>query len=141
MDDFLRDLYFRPDGDYTLAGEIEKPGVPVEMQNFPAGFENETAIRIGEKLGHRYPSMTSAINRGGYSGPYDVSADGQPILDQPPQIEGLYIALGFSGHGFRFSPSTGRVMAELILNGKANGVDVKEFRLSRFTEGKPIPLL
>ena len=141
MDDFLRDLYFRPDGDYTLAGEIEKPGVPVEMQNFQAGFENETAIRIGEKLGHRYPSMTSAINRGGYSGPYDVSADGQPILDQPHQIEGLYIALGFSGHGFRFSPSTGRVMAEVILNGKANGVDVKEFRLSRFTEGKPIPLL
>ncbi len=142
MDDFLRDLYFRPDGDYTLAGEIEKPGLPVDMQNFPAGFENETAIRIGQKLSHRYPSMTSAINRGGYSGPYDVSADGQPILDQPPQIEGLYIALGFSGHGFRFSPSTGRVMSELILNGEANGgVDVKEFRLSRFAEGKPIPLL
>ena len=141
MDDFFQDLYFRPDGDYTLAGEIEKPGIPVEMQNFPAGFENETAKRIGEKLRRRYPSMTSAINRGGYSGPYDVSADSQPILDQPPQIEGLYIALGFSGHGFRFSPSTGRVMAELITNGEVNGVDVKEFRLSRFAEGKPIPLL
>ncbi|HXY82181.1 MAG TPA: FAD-binding oxidoreductase [Candidatus Saccharimonadales bacterium] len=141
MDDFFQDLYFRPDGDYTLAGEIEKPGLPADMQNFPAGFETETAIRIGEKLKHRYPSMTSAINRGGYSGPYDVSADAQPILDQPPQIEGLYIALGFSGHGFRFSPSTGRVMSELIMNGKVNGVDVQEFRLSRFAEGKPIPLL
>ena len=141
MDDFFQDLYFRPDGDYTLAGEIEKPGLPTDMQNFPAGFETETAKRIGEKLKHRYPSMVSAINRGGYSGPYDVSADSQPILDQPPEIEGLYIALGFSGHGFRFSPSTGRVMSELIMNGEVNGVDVKEFRLSRFAEGKPIPLL
>ena len=141
MDDFLQDLYFRPDGDYTLAGEIERPGSPVDMQNFPAGFESETATRIGGKLRHRYSSMASAINRGGYSGPYDVSADGQPILDQPPQIEGLYIAVGFSGHGFRFSPSTGRVMSELIMDGKVNGVDVKQFRLSRFEESKPIPLL
>jgi glycine/D-amino acid oxidase-like deaminating enzyme len=141
IDDFLQDLYFRPDGDYTLAGEIEKPGLPADMQNFPAGFENETAKRIGEKLKHRYPSMASAINRGGYSGPYDVSADSQPILDQPPQIAGLYIALGFSGHGFRFSPSTGRVMSELIMNGEVKGVDVKEFRLSRFAEDKSIPLL
>jgi len=46
--------------------------------------------------------------------------------------------VGISGHGFRFSPVTGRLVAEFILRGKTDGVDIKEFRLSRFTEGNPI---
>jgi glycine/D-amino acid oxidase-like deaminating enzyme len=138
VDDFVGDLYMRPEGDFTLAGEIETPGTPTDLQNFPAGFDNEIALRLAKKLRHRYPVMSSAINRGGYSGPYDVSPDGHPILDKAPGIDGLYIALGFSGHGFRFSPVTGRLMAEFILNDKTEGVDVREFRLSRFDEGKPI---
>jgi glycine/D-amino acid oxidase-like deaminating enzyme len=138
IDDFVGDLYMRPEGDYTLAGEIETPGTPTDLNAFPAGFENETASRLTRKLRHRYPAMAAAINRGGYSGPYDVSPDGHPILDQAPGISDLYIAVGFSGHGFRFSPSTGRLMAEFILNGKTDAVDIREFRLSRFAEGKPI---
>ncbi len=138
IDDFVGDLYFRPEGDYTLAGEIETPGTPTDLQNFPAGFDNDIALRLGRKLRHRYPAMSSAINRGGYSGPYDVSPDGHPILDTVPGIEDLYMALGFSGHGFRFSPVTGRLMAEFIMNGRTEGIDIREFRLSRFDEGKPI---
>jgi len=138
MDDFVGDLYMRPEGDFTLAGEIETPGTPTDLQNFPAGFDNDLALRLARKLRHRYPAMSSAINRGGYSGPYDVSPDGHPILDTAPRIKHLYMALGFSGHGFRFSPVTGRMMAELIMNGRTEGIDIREFRLSRFDEGKPI---
>ncbi|HKM77096.1 MAG TPA: FAD-binding oxidoreductase [Candidatus Bathyarchaeia archaeon] len=138
IDDFVGDLYFRPEGDYTLAGEIETPGTPTDLQNFPAGFDNDIALRLARKLRHRYPAMSSAINRGGYSGPYDVSPDGHPILDAAPGVKDLYMALGFSGHGFRFSPVTGRLMAEFIMNGRTEGIDIREFRLSRFDEGKPI---
>jgi len=138
IDDFVGDLYMRPEGDYTLAGEIETPGTPTDLQNFPAGFENDIASRLAKKLRHRYPAMSAAINRGGYSGPYDVSPDGHPILDMVPGIKDMYMAVGFSGHGFRFSPVTGRLMAEFIMNGKTDGVDIREFRLSRFAEGKPI---
>ncbi len=138
MDDFVGDLYMRPEGDFTLAGEIETPGTPTDLQNFPAGFDNDLALRLARKLRHRYPVMSSAINRGGYSGPYDVSPDGHPILDTAPGIKDLYMALGFSGHGFRFSPVTGRLMAEFIMNGRTEGIDIREFRLSRFDEGKPI---
>jgi len=138
IDDFVGDLYMRPEGDYTLAGEIETPGTPTDLQNFPAGFDNDIALRLARKLRHRYPAMSSAINRGGYSGPYDVSPDGHPILDTAPGIKDLYMALGFSGHGFRFSPVTGRLMAEFIMNGRTEGIDIREFRLSRFDEGKLI---
>jgi sarcosine oxidase subunit beta len=138
MDDFQGDLYIKPEGDQTLVGEIETPGTPCDPDNFPEGLDSEMIPKLGQKLVHRLPAMNAAVSRGGYSGPYDVSPDGHPILDELPGHDGIYCAVGFSGHGFRFSPCTGRLMAEFMLEGKSKGVDIKEFRLSRFVEGKPI---
>lgn len=141
MDDFVNDLYMKPEGEQTLVGEIETPGLPVDPDNFVDGVDFDTIPKLGKKLLHRYPAMDAAVSKGGYAGPYDVSPDGHPILDEIPGHEGLYCAVGFSGHGFRFSPCTGRLMAELVLDGKTKGVDIREFRLSRFAEGKPIQIV
>ena len=138
IDDFVNDLYMKPEGEQTLIGEIETPGSPIDPDNFNEAIDPDRIPRYAEKLVHRMPSMSAAVSRGGYAGPYDVSPDGHPILDEVPDVRGLYLAVGFSGHGFRFSPATGRLMAEFILHGKTTGVDIKEFRLSRFAEGKPI---
>jgi sarcosine oxidase subunit beta len=137
-DDFVNDLYMKPEGEQTLAGEIEAPGSPMDPDNYNEGIDSDRVPRYAEKLVHRFPSMGAAVSRGGYSGPYDVSPDGHPILDEVPGVRGLYCAVGLSGHGFRFSPAIGRLMAEFILRGKTTGVDIREFRLSRFAEGKPI---
>jgi len=137
-DDFVNDLYMKPEGDGILVGEIETPGSPVDPENFLETVDYDTIPKLASKLLHRFPAMSTAVSRGGYAGPYDVSPDGHPILDQILGYDGLYCAVGFSGHGFRFSPVTGRLMAELILDGKTKGVDIREFRLSRFSEGKPI---
>ncbi|HKM76430.1 MAG TPA: FAD-binding oxidoreductase [Candidatus Bathyarchaeia archaeon] len=137
-DDFVNDLYMKPEGDRILVGEIETPGLPVDPDNFVETIDYDTIPKLAGKLLHRFPAMSAAVSRGGYAGPYDVSPDGHPILDEIPGYEGLYCAVGFSGHGFRFSPVTGRLMAELIMDGKTKGVDIEEFRLSRFSEGKPI---
>ena len=138
MDDFENDLYIKPEGDHTLVGEIETPGLACDPDNFPDGLDSETIPKLAHKLVQRLPAMAEAVSKGGYSGPYDVSPDGHPILDELPGYDGLYCAVGFSGHGFRFSPCTGRLMAEFVLDGKTAGVDIREFRLSRFAEGKPI---
>ena len=138
MDDFENDLYIKPEGDHTLVGEIETPGLACDPDNFPDGLDSETIPKLAHKLVQRLPAMAAAVSKGGYSGPYDVSPDGHPILDELPGFDGLYCAVGFSGHGFRFSPCTGRLMAEFVLDGKTKGVDIREFRLSRFAEGKPI---
>jgi sarcosine oxidase subunit beta len=140
MDDFSNDLYIKPEGDHTLVGEIETPGIACDPDNFNESLDAETTPRLAQKLVERLPAMNAAVSKGGYAGPYDVSPDGHPILDQLPGFDGVYCAVGFSGHGFRFSPATGRLMAEFVLDGKTKGVDVKEFRLSRFAEGKPIKL-
>ncbi len=142
IDDFVNDLYIKPDGSRALVGKIEAPGVSMDPENYSEVVDSDTVSRFAKKLVHRLPSMGSAVSNGGYAGPYDVSPDGHPILDEIPGISGLYCAVGFSGHGFRFSPCTGRLMAEFLLEGKSEGIDIREFRLSRFAEGKPItPLI
>jgi len=138
IDDFQNDLYIKPDGQHTLVGEIETPGLACDPDHFQESLDPDTVPRLGAKLVQRLPAMNAAVSKGGYAGPYDVSPDGHPILDELTGLEGVYCAVGFSGHGFRFSPCTGRLMAEYILDGKTKVVNIEEFRLSRFAEGKPI---
>jgi len=88
-----------------------------------------------KKLAHRMPAMSDAYFRGGWSGLFMVTPDWHPILDRVPGIDGLYCAVGFSGHGFKLSPMIGATMAELITEGSATSVDIHPLRFSRFAEG------
>jgi sarcosine oxidase subunit beta len=58
------------------------------------------------------------------------------ILGEAPGFKGVYLACGFSGHGFMHSPAVGRIMAELILNGDTSFQDIELFNLERFK--KPV---
>jgi sarcosine oxidase subunit beta len=72
-----------------------------------------------------------------WAGLYNMSPDRQPIYGPVDEVEGLYIAAGFSGHGFMFGPSTGLIMAEYIL-GEELSLPVKPLTLNRFKEGRLI---
>ncbi|KAF8036589.1 hypothetical protein BT93_C2344 [Corymbia citriodora subsp. variegata] len=48
--------------------------------------------------------------------------------------EDVVIGGGFSGHGFKMAPVIGRILAELVLTGSADGVELKHFRIGRFDE-------
>jgi glycine/D-amino acid oxidase-like deaminating enzyme len=54
-------------------------------------------------------------------------------------LPGLYIATGFSGHGFGIGPGAGRLAADLVCQ-TTPVVDPRDFRLSRFTDGSRITL-
>ena len=69
-----------------------------------------------------------------WAGLYNMSPDRQPIYDKADSVEGFYMAVGFSGHGFMFGPVTGTVMSEMIL-GLEPTIDASRLRLSRFAEG------
>ena len=49
--------------------------------------------------------------------------------------DGFYLVCGFSGTGFKIGPAVGLCMAELIVDGRAQTVDIEPFALSRFAEG------
>ena len=63
---------------------------------------------------------------------YSNSADGHFLIDRVPGRERVWVASGFSGHGFKFAPVIGEVMAGLILDGRC-GFDLTLFGAARFT--------
>lgn len=64
--------------------------------------------------------------------------DANPILDRSPTVTGLFWAAGFSGHGFKLAPVTGRMVAELALHGQRQDHPIERLRLSRFAQGEPL---
>jgi sarcosine oxidase subunit beta len=51
---------------------------------------------------------------------------------------GIITAAGFSGHGFQHAPATGRIVAELCLDGAASLVDVSGLDRGRFERGTEV---
>jgi glycine/D-amino acid oxidase-like deaminating enzyme len=70
-----------------------------------------------------------------WAGLIDVSPDMLPIVGEIDKPEGFVIATGFSGHGFTIGPIVGRLISELIIQGKPS-LSLKEFSPCRFAEGK-----
>lgn len=130
-------LYTRPDvGGQFMAGSVEEgPDEEVNPDSFNEGMDFAFAERMSRRLAHRIPAFADVGVKGGYASLYDVTPDWQPILGAVPGVEGLYIAAGFSGHGFKLSPAVGEALAGLIATGRFDAVDLGLFRLSRFAEG------
>lgn len=132
--DIAQSFSFRPDGaGMTLMGFGDDAEASVDGYNQGVDME-EMAGALG-KLVRRMPAMSESYFRGGWSGLFTTTPDWHPILDRVPGIEGLYCAVGFSGHGFKLSPIIGATMAELIIQGQATTVDITRLRYSRFDEG------
>ncbi|MFC0408536.1 NAD(P)/FAD-dependent oxidoreductase [Roseomonas elaeocarpi] len=77
------------------------------------------------------PGFAAAKVAGSWGGLIDATPDAVPIMDQTAQIPGLFVATGFSGHGFGIGPGAGRLMADLV-TGRDPVVDATPFRLNRF---------
>jgi glycine/D-amino acid oxidase-like deaminating enzyme len=134
--DFLSAFYFCPRGtDRLVVGSLESNLPELDDPDNCEGVDYGTVISYSEKLFQRFPAMAQGRWERGWSGPYDVTPDWHPILDESKEIEGLYLAVGFSGHGFKLSPAVGNRMAQLIVGGK-KPQDIGIFSASRFNERK-----
>jgi glycine/D-amino acid oxidase-like deaminating enzyme len=133
--DVVNDFSARPDvGNLTLMGVGEDEFVGPEEYN--QGVDMPVVEKSMASLVARMPGMAQALFRGGWSGLFTTTPDWHPILDRVEGIDGLYCAVGFSGHGFKLSPMIGAVMAELITEGRATSADISTLGLGRFAEGR-----
>lgn len=89
-----------------------------------------------DKVGTRFPGFPDPAITSSYAGCYDVTPDWNPIISRGP-LDGLVIAAGFSGHGFKISPAVGRLVADLVVDGRSADPRIPEsdFRYARFAEG------
>jgi sarcosine oxidase subunit beta len=131
--DIAQSFSFRPEGSaMTLVGFGEDEA---DLASYNQGVDLEQVPEVMERLLNRMPAMADSYFRGGWSGLFTITPDWHPILDRVPGIDGLYCAIGFSGHGFKLSPAIGLAMAELITQGEATSVDLTPLRVSRFEDG------
>ncbi len=72
-----------------------------------------------------------------WAGLYNVTPDAAPILGSVPGVEGFYLAVGFSGHGFMIAPMTAQLMAEHIL-GIETTLPISIYDLERYKRGELI---
>jgi len=68
-----------------------------------------------------------------WGGLLDLTPDALPVIERSPQIEGLIIAAGFSGHGFCLGPITGQILADLAVFGTTE-LPIEALTLSRFAD-------
>jgi sarcosine oxidase len=63
---------------------------------------------------------------------YNNTPDDDFIIDWHPQLDGVLVVTGFSGHGFKFGPAIGRIAADLLLSGRTS-FEIGRFKLARLS--------
>ena len=92
-----------------------------------------------DKVGSRFPGFADAAISSSYAGCYDVTPDWNPVISTTG-LDGLVVAAGFSGHGFKIAAAVGRLVADIVIDGHSGDprIPASDFRLSRFAEGQPL---
>ena len=138
--DFVTNIYTRPEmGEHILVGglDAEESHDVADPDRYKEDVSLDESTDALARVSHRFPVLAEGRIARGYAGCFDVTPDWHPIMDQAGP-EGSYVAVGFSGHGFKLSPAVGHMMAALVTEGPGGHPDLPAFRLSRFAEGKPI---
>ena len=99
-----------------------QPEVP---QNAMVAADAEPRLR--RALTAALPSLASADVVTTIAGVYDVTPDWHPLLGPWPGVDGLYLAVGFSGHGLKLAPAVGEAVAD-ELAGRTPAIDLSPLR-------------
>ncbi|MGH7400921.1 MAG: NAD(P)/FAD-dependent oxidoreductase [Candidatus Rokuibacteriota bacterium] len=110
---------------------LMSPGDIGETTEYEARVDWSVLEQAVEKAVRRIPALERAQVRHAWAGLRPLTPDGRAILDWAPGIDGLFLAVGFCGHGFQHSPAVGETAAELLLDGRST-LDIEDLRLGRF---------
>ncbi len=108
-----------------------------EPPGFNAAFDPDFFLRFAEPLEARFPSIAaSGLDlRMSWSGLYEMTPDHHAVLGPAAEAPGLFVVSGFSGHGVMHAPAAGCAVAEMIVRGRSETVDVAPLALDRFRRG------
>jgi glycine/D-amino acid oxidase-like deaminating enzyme len=88
-------------------------------------------------LAARVPAFEAIKPTTSWAGYYDYNRiDHNAILGRHPEVDNFIFANGFSGHGLQQSPAVGRAIAELIVHGAYQSLDLSRLDFARFADGR-----
>lgn len=120
-------FYFRGEGPGVLMGMSD----PDEPSSFNTNVDYSFLERLIDRAVQRAPILEEAEIHRGWGGLYAITPDDNPIIGALPGADGLFCAIGFSGHGFQQAPTVGRILSELTLDGETD-FDISPFAHDRF---------
>jgi sarcosine oxidase subunit beta len=126
--DFHTSFYFHPEGEGVLFG-MSDPATP---PGDDTSVDWSLLDRITAVAERRWPPLLDARVKSAWAGLYENTPDFQPLIG--PLQPGLWIAAGFSGHGFMMAPVIGRWLASWMTGG-APTADLGAFAPDRFARG------
>jgi len=129
-------MYFRPaTGGVVLVGTGDHGDPITDPDSMDENIGDDFVLHMGAQLAHRMPSFGDAVLTDSWVGAYDITPDWNPVLGFVPDVGGLMVNFGFSGHGFKLAPAIGKVQAQTVL-GQATDVDISGYGLDRFAAGR-----
>ena len=134
--DMSNGFHFRPESRGFLLAWND----PEETPGFKTEFEPAFVEKILTRAADRVPCFADLpVNpKRAWAGLYEMTPDHHPILGEAPGVPGFFLANGFSGHGVMHSPATGKILSDLILEGKTALIDAQLLDLARFAENRMI---
>ena len=129
--DLTSGFYLRSEGQRILFGKSN----PDEPPGFTEGMDwdwFEPTLAAGLE---RFPWLeeTRLDSQACWWGYYEVTPDHNPILGRLPTVENWLNVAGFSGHGVQQAPAVGRIIAEELVLGKAQSINIDPLRITRFS--------
>jgi sarcosine oxidase, subunit beta len=117
-------------GAYLIGG-----GWPADIPDQPGNVwtVREDSVQASLAVAREvFPPVGSCALDRGWAGLEAFTPDELPVLGPVPGIEGVFVAAGFSGHGFALSPAVGDILARLALGLDAHTERWRGLRLERF---------
>ena len=92
-------------------------------------------------LAHRFPAFEACRCRRTWAGLYEQNElDGNPVIGNwESRLANFYVVAGFSGHGMMHAPAAGRAIAERIVHGRFETIDLTRLGYRRIAEHAPYP--
>jgi sarcosine oxidase, subunit beta len=134
-----RQLYFRPsEPGFIEVGSLSPDHAdrPIDPDACPEGAEIATLEEFAEGLRARLRGAERGHWRGSWSAVYDVTPDWHPAIGRVPGSDRVFVAAGFSGHGFKLAPAVGLSIAELVCDGRTTTFDLAPLDPARFERGE-----
>ena len=131
--DFATGLYFHREGAGILTGQAN----PAQEPDFDESVDLEWEQQHLAGAVRRMPLLERAGLAHHWAGLYEMTPDAHPLIGRLEPLDNAYIVGGFSGHGFMHGPIAGKLLAEVILSGGAQSLDISTLRPNRFAAPSP----
>jgi glycine/D-amino acid oxidase-like deaminating enzyme len=130
-------VFFRPEGQFYLAGTYPKVDPEVDPEDFDV-MHHEFEDEIWPALYERVPAFEALKVVNSWAGHYDYcTLDHNVIVGPHPDVANFLFANGFSGHGLQQSPAVGRGLSELVVYGEFRTLDLSPLGYERVAANRP----